>query len=406
MTGQEHEYSLLILLVGVLVCASVLARAALARIGLPAVVGYLLLGLLLSALDRELSLLSPLALGGLRFLSNAGLVALLFLVGLQSDPAALRSELRHAGWGWVGSVLPSALLGFLAARHLLGLDVTPSLVVATALTATSIGVSMAPWEEFGAVGTRRGALLLDIAELDDISGVIFMAVLLALLPVLAQGAAFTALPAMLVETAGALVLKFLAFAALCLLFARYLAHHIVSWSMRIAAPPYPMLMVGGIGFAIAAIAGWMGFSLAIGAVLAGLAFAGHRRRKQLVRSLRPSFEFFVPFFFIGIGLDVDTGVLGPALGVGAVLLVVAVVGKVVGTALAVAPGIGWRGALEVGASMAPRAEIAMVIMEHGRQFGVWAVPDTLFAAMALVSIATCAATPVVVRWMLRRWPTA
>jgi Kef-type K+ transport system membrane component KefB len=111
---------------------------------------------------------------------------------------------------------------------------------------------------------------------------------------------------------------------------------------------------------------------------------------------------FTPFFFVGIGLHIDPAMLTPALGLGAPLLDVAVLGKIVGTSLPALFTTGGSSALLLGVSMVPRAEIAMVIMQRGLMLGDWAVPARVFAAMALVSAVTCMFTPFVVHTLLRK----
>ena len=401
MTGQAQEYAFLILLVGALLVGSVVIRSALSRIGFSPAVGYLLLGVGVGALDHWFGFLSSPVRHSLEFLAHAGIVAMLFQVGLESDPAQMGRELPRAGWAWVGSVLPSGVFGYLAAHYLWGLGPVPSLFVATALSATSVGVSVEPWREAGAIHSRNGALLLDLAELDDVTGILFMALLLGIAPALIAGNNDILLPTIVV-LALVLCLKLGAFGAFCLVFAKFAAARLTRWALRLGPPPYPMLVLAGVAFAIAAIAGYIGFSLAIGAVLAGLAFTGNPDREQIDRSLAPVFALFAPFFFIGIGLAVDFGTIGAALGLGTVLLGVAVAGKFLGTALAVAPETGWAAAAVIGVSMVPRAEIAMVIMLQGRELGPRAVPEELFGAMAFVSMATCILAPVVVRFALAR----
>ena len=92
---------------------------------------------------------------------------------------------------------------------------------------------------------------------------------------------------------------------------------------------------------------------------------------------------------------------GRALGVGAVLLVVAVAGKVLG-GLAVVRAVGWTGGLLIGVSMVPRAEIAMIIMAEGRRLGAWAVPDELFSGMVVVSLGTSVLAAVATPLLLAR----
>ena len=111
-----------------------------------------------------------------------------------------------------------------------------------------------------------------------------------------------------------------------------------------------------------------------------------------------------PFFFIGIGLNVNPNLLVSALGLGLILLLGAFLGKFVGHGAPTWFTLGGSGAVLLGLSMAPRAEIAMIIMEQGLKLGPWAVPPEVYAAMVMVSAATCALPPLVVRPLLRRWP--
>ena len=97
------------------------------------------------------------------------------------------------------------------------------------------------------------------------------------------------------------------------------------------------------------------------------------------------------------------------LGIAGLLLAVAVVGKVVGAALParlLSGGVvaGWHGALLIGVSMMPRAEIAMVVMSEGRLLGDWAVPPELFSAMVLVVLATSIVAPLIIARMLAARP--
>ena len=65
---------------------------------------------------------------------------------------------------------------------------------------------------------------------------------------------------------------------------------------------------------------------------------------------------------------------------------------------------GFRGAVLIGVSMVPRAEIAMVIMSKGLSLGDWIVPSQVFSAMVLVTIITCIASPLAVQRLLKKWP--
>lgn len=394
------ERSIALLLTGGVAVLALLTRWGLQRLRLPAVVGFLLLGVLLRDVGDRFDLLGPAVLGNLDFLADLGLVLLLFRVGLESDPAGLRQQLRRASGIWVVNVGLSGLLGFAAARWLLGESTLGSLFVAVALTATSVAVPLAAWRECGALRSDDGRLLLDVAALDDLSTVALMAVLLATAGTLAGtgGAGLT-------EVAGAtasVLGRLLAFALACLLFARHLERHLTRFCRRVLPLPDAMLMLVAVGFLIAAVADLLGFSLALGAFFAGLAFSRDPDALRIDRPLTGLYDLFTPFFFVAIGLNVDPAALDAAAVAGPVLLAAAAVGKVAGTWLPAAPALGGRRALALAVSMVPRAEVAVVVMQQGRALGGSYVSATAYAAVVFTAAATCLLTPLVLRPLLAR----
>ncbi|MBE9103003.1 cation:proton antiporter [Vacuolonema iberomarrocanum] len=404
MIPTEQALILLILLIGLIVVLALLAKAGLERIGLPALVGYIVLGLLLHVADQRLQLFSAGEREVLEFLANIGIISLLFRVGLESKLNELVHQLRRASVILLGDILVSGLLGFFTAYGLLKLSLIPSLFVGTAMTATSVGITVSLWREAQAINSPNGELMLDVAEMDDISAVIMMALLLAVAPVLQSNPDATAIAPLLAQTAGTFCLKAIVFGASCFLFSRYVERSLTQFFQRIEAPPDPTIMVTGIGLITAAFAGLLGFSVAIGAFFAGLVFSRDPDAIKLDASFDTFYETFVPFFFVGIGLKVDLSAISAALGLGVILLIVAVLGKMVGVAVPTLMMSGGASAILLGVSMVPRAEITMIVMQHGLQLGDWAVPPQVFSAMVLVSAATTIMVPLVLRPLLQRWP--
>jgi Kef-type K+ transport system membrane component KefB len=171
------------------------------------------------------------------------------------------------------------------------------------------------------------------------------------------------------------------------------------------APDFILVLVG-IGFIIASLADLGGFSLAIGAFFAGLVFSRDDEVVKRESSFMPLYELFSPFFFIGIGLQVDPVALGSGLKMGIVLAALAFVSKILGNGLPVWFLRGIPSAALIGISMVPRAEITMVIMQHGLNQGSWAMPPRVFNAMVMVTILTCTISPILVQTLLERWPQA
>jgi len=391
-----------ILLVGMAVIASGLIEAGLRQLRIPAVAGYLLLGIVLSMVNDQWHFLNNPTRHAFSFLADIGVVVLLFSVGLKSHPGALARKLPQALKIWLGNMGGSALFGFIAGYYVLALPLVPSLIIATALTATSVGVSIAAWQSRQALDSDNGQLLVDVAELDDISAIALMALLFVMVPTLHQGQAGT-LSA--VTSAGAeFVAKFALFIAVCYLFSRYLEPRLTRFTARLEPAPNRMLTVVGVGFVIAAFANWLGFSLAIGALFAGLVFSRDPQAIRTEKSFADIYAFATPFFFINIGLHITPALIGTGTEVGLVLLVAAAAGKFIGAGLPALLTSGVTGATLIGISMIPRAEITMIVMHKAQQLGDWAMSAELYAGMVFVALTTCIGAPLILYRLLLRWP--
>lgn len=399
MIESAQTLPLVILLMGVALTLAILIKTLLAKIGIPALIGYLTLGFILKLLDVEWNFLSREAEEIFEFLAELGIISLLFRVGLESDVLGLLRQLPKALGILIGDVLISGFFGFLTAYFLLKIALIPSLFIAIAFTATSVGVSVSIWREKNAIRSRNGEILLDVAELDDIASVILMAFLFAVAPSLHNGNAISILSTLGITSQGFLI-KVIGFGALCLLFSRYVERNLTKFFSRIEKPPDPMLEVVGVGFIIAALAGLLGFSAAIGAFFAGLLFSRDSEAVKMDASFGALYELFTPFFFIGIGLNIDPRALNTGLVMGSVLLIAAVIGKLFGAGIPAFFATGWTGATLIGFSMIPRAEISMIVMQRGLILGDWAVPSNIFASMVFVCATTSVMVPIFLHYLL------
>lgn len=383
-----------------IVAAVILLRASLRSIGIPAIVAFLALGAAIQAVGGRIGF----AEGGaeaLHLLGKVGVAILLFRVGLESNPAELLHNLRSASWIWLGNVAVSFAAGYAAAHYLVGFEPIPSLVIGAALTATSVGVPGAVWCDAGKLRTDNGERFLDVAELDDVSGIVAMALVFAILPELRSAAPDAAL-VVAARRAGIILLKLAAFAAACFLYSRYVERHVTNLLSKLAPPADVLIGVVATALIIAGLAGMLGLSVAVGAFLAGLAYSRDPRSSKLDQSLATLYELFVPFFFISVGFSLHFGSLGPAAVPFAILAVTAVVSKLVGAGLPAIPFAGAYGAAVLGVSMVPRAEICLLIAQRAQRLGPEALPREGFTALVLISGLTVLAVPIVLRAMLRR----
>mgnify|MGYP006283569283 FL=1 len=399
---MEHafELSLAVLLAGLLIGLAIPIKCLLNRWGLPPMVGYVLLGLAIrAAAEAWPQLLEGIAGSSIEFLAEMGIIALLFRVGLESKLQDLLSQFSRATLIGLAAILVSGVAGFAIASWVLDASLTGSLIVGAAFVATSIGVPAGVWRETGRIGTRRGQLFLDIAELDDILGVTIMALLFAVAPVL-TGSGNGPIGPVLLKTTALVAGKLAGFGLLCLAFARYLERPFTRFTQRLEESPEPTLSTIAISLVIASVAGLLGFSVAVGAFFAGLVFSRDPDSLRSRTAFDVFYDLFVPFFFIGIGVSVLPTRIGPALLPALILLVTAFASKFVGTFVPALLHETPRGAALLGVSMVPRAEITMIIMQRGAHLSDDVLSETAYSAMIMVSIATCVVGPVLLRRLL------
>ncbi len=379
----------LLFLLGILVALFLGLKALLKVVRLPPIAGYLVLGWLLRYVGQELDLITPQLEGTLLVLSNIGISFLLFHVGLETHIRRLARYLGRAGIVAASEIFTSGLLGFLTA-YFFGLSLTASLFIGVALTATSIAVSTAAWSDTDLSKTRAGTILLDLAIIDDIVAILLMAILFSFIP-------FDQLDGLLIwKDISFFVLKFATLILLCYLFARFVEPTLVKEVVKYERMPDSMLTVLGLGLIIAAIAALLGFSFAIGAFFAGIAFSRDPQAVRMDASMQTVRDLFVPFFFFWIGFQVSFAALEGVWLFALVLVIAAIAGKFIGTWIPTRlVGLAARPATLVALATIPRASIALVIIERGLEMGV--VPEAAYTALVLISLVTCIGTPLILR---------
>lgn len=396
---MEEEYQILLTLGALLVLGPFL-KSLMLRIRVPALICYILLGFLISLLDAQWAFITPGFESTFSILAQVGVVALLFRVGLKSHTDKLLEKLPSASLIWVGDVLTNLVAGYVVSRYALNLSLETSLVIATAFSATSVAVSVSVWSELGKLRSDTGHMLVDVAELDDLSGVLLLAVLLAIIPALQSGN--DGLFSMVGTTSLMVLLKLGIFITGCFLFAHYMEARFTRFSRKVERSITDLtITILGAGLAIAVIAGYLGFSLAIGALFAGLAFSRDPQAVQTDGRFAYFYEFFTPFFFIHIGMQVDPGAVYSAFGLGMVLFMVAALAKFVGVAGVAGLLMNKKDAMLLGVSMIPRAEIALVVIYQCSKVGEDIISAEVFAAMVVVSLASSIFAPLLLRSLLR-----
>lgn len=400
MQKSEIFFPFLIMGLGGIIIFSIVLHVLHKKIKIPSLIGFILLGFCIKIIDSQFHLLNHDIKNIVQFLAEIGIITLLFRVGLESNLNGLLKQIGHASIILIGNIIFSTFLGYYVVYDLLQLGFIPSLFIAVALTATSVGISVSVWQETGKIESPTGELLLDIAEMDDIVGIILMSLLLFAIPIIIQSG-ITNLGQVLIKDSLVLVVKFFGFMLICILFSKYIEPFISSFFRQINQASDSMLVITGFGFIIASIASLLGFSYALGAFFAGLVFSRDPQAVKLESPFRSLYLFFTPFFFLHIGLLIQLEGLGSALWLGLLLLMLAIFGKLIGNGLFSLLVTDKKSALLIGISMIPRAEIALIVMQKGRGLGSQLLPSNVFSAMILVCMITCTVIPFILRQILK-----
>lgn len=358
------------------------------RAGQPAVLGELLAGVVLGA--SVFGLVNPND-HVLHFLAEVGVIILLFEIGLETD---LRSLLRTAGVSSVvaaaGVALPFAL-GYGACR-LLGLSNLVAVVAGATLTATSVGITARVLSDLGRLHEPEGQIVLGAAVIDDVVGLVILAVVAGL----ARGHEVTVVG---VATTTAVAFGFL---IATLVVGRFVVPPVVQFGSRIDLPGTPTMLAIVLAFGLASLAAAAGSALIIGAFAAGLLLRETPQAHAMEKGVAHLGHFFVPVFFTTVGAAVDIRALSPfdprnhqTLLIVGVLIAAAVAGKF----LAGYAPYWFRGKKAVvGVGMIPRGEVGLIFAQTGLAAGVFDAGT--FSAMTLVVLATTFLAPPLLRSML------
>jgi Kef-type K+ transport system membrane component KefB len=381
------------------------------RWGQPSVLGELLVGVIVSNLlppfigaEQIAFVRSDLTL---RVLAEVGVLILLFDVGLEADLRALvRVGSASLLVAMIGVAVPMGL-GWGAAMWLLpDRSSLVSLFIGATLSATSVGITARVLKDLDVTQTREGQIILGAAILDDVLGLMVLAVVSGLVTAAAAGGA---------EVSGLAIAGIFLRAVLFLGVTVALRHFFSNPLVRLVARtghPEVMLVVGlGLCFTLAFVAERVGLADIIGAFAAGLLLdpygTGVRTREEdatLAELLHPLASLFVPLFFVLMGLQVQLGSLASptVFGFGGLLIVCALVGK-----LACALGVLGHGInrLAVAIGMIPRGEVGLIFAGIGTRLTLEGQPllsPSLFSAVVLMVLVTTLAAPIGLRWVLKR----
>ena len=382
---------LFIQLAAILITARVAAELAV-RLGAPSVIGELAAGIILG--PSLLGWLEPTEI--IRLLAEVGIILLLFEVGLETDLGRLAKSGGRSVTVAIGGFVIPFLLGFGASRYGFGHDLLLAMFIGGTLTATSIGVTVRILRDLDRQNSREGQIVLGAAVLDDILGVLLLAVLYD----------FSLTGDLSALNLGKLALFIGVFFLIAPPLAKLLSYVIGHYHQLTQIPGLVATSVVSLVLVFGWLAHVVGAPELIGGFAAGLALSrrfflpfgaalarDHRFADEIERDMKPIVQLFTPIFFVTVGLSLDLREVDWtsafiwvfSLSVG----FVAIAGKVAGGYLLVREH--WLMRSAVGMAMVPRGEVGLIFAELGRAAGI--LDGQTYAAVVLVVAYTTLFSP-------------
>jgi len=383
------------------------------RLKQPAVLGELLAGIVLGNLIIfGVSQAEPLKTNEIiAALAEFGVIVLLFEVGLESD----LKEMVEVGW----SSLLVALLGVLV-PFFLGWAVSAYFIpdearlghifIGATLCATSVGITARVFRDLGKLATREARIILGAAVIDDVLGLLILAVVAGAIRAAGTGGA------LLFSDIALIAIKSVVFLIGSIALGQLLMPRLLRGAARMVSRGVLLTVALSFCLFLSWAAAKVGLAPIVGAFAAGLILddvhyqpPGGRKVRELHGLLQPVGTALVPIFFVLMGLKVDLRVFGgfDVLGFAIVLTLAAIVGKQICSLGVLERGVN---RLAIGLGMIPRGEVGLIFAGIGTTLMLQTetghtepvIGSTTFGAVVIMVIITTLVTPMALKWSLAR----
>lgn len=392
----EAQFIETIIGVGILLFAAKLMAELFLRLKLPIVLGELLAGMIVG----------PFALGAfitfdgeqllhinseIKILGEIGAIVILFMAGLEMTPKEfLKGGKASFTVGTLGVIVP--FVAGLVVFNMFGFDVFQSMLIATALTATSIAISIQVLSEFGKIKSPEARLIIGAAIVDDILAIAVLSVVTSI------GGDVSNIDVMDVTFT---ILQVLGFFAIMLIVSIVVVPRIITprlWKAKGSVEGIATALF----FGAAALAGTIGLSPIVGAFAVGMALSTTKVFEKVEGFIGKIGLIFAPLFFAIIGAQVDfTGIDLEVLMLSGIIIAVAVVTKLFGCGLPAWMFLKNRAqGMRVGIGMISRGEVGLIVAGVGLSTGV--LTSSVYSTMVLMVAATTIITPIWLKMDYRR----
>lgn len=385
---MEDQFIQVVIAVCVLLFAAKLMAELFVRLKLPIVLGELIAGMIVGpfAIGALLTVNgdSIVHLGSeIRILGEIGAIVILFMAGLEMTPREfIRGGKASFTVGTMGVIVPFAVGFFIF--QIFGFHAYQAMLVATALTATSIAISVQVLSEFGKLKSPEARLIIGAAVVDDILAIAVLSI------VTSVGGGGDAVD---VAEISFIILKVLGFFAAMAIVAIFVVPKIASSGMWKAGGSVEGV-VTAVFFGTAGLAASIGLSPILGSFVVGMALASSKVFDRVEHYISKLGLIFAPLFFAIIGAQVDLrGITPEILVLAAIVIAVAVATKLVGCGLPA-----WlflknkQQARRVGIGMISRGEVGLIVAGVGLTSGV--LTSNVYSTIVIMVAVTTLITPI------------
>jgi Kef-type K+ transport system membrane component KefB len=395
------DTSTIILQIAVILIAARIFGEFAAYFQVPAVIGELIAGVILG--PTLFGFIEP--HGVIRILAEVGIILLLFEIGLETDIGDLLDAGKKSVVVAIGGFSLPFILCFSLSHYWFELEILVSLLVAGTMTATSIGITMRSLSDLDRQNSKEGQIVLGAAVLDDILGVLLLAIL------------FDFSLNGQIDLAGAT--RILLFMIVFFLIAPTLAKSISYVIRRFESISKIPGIVPTTIVSLVLFLAWLSHAIGVPELLGGFATGLALSRRFFIpfgvalradpgfsshvhHQMKPIINLFTPIFFVTVGLSLDLSEINWVSHFFWVfsisLLLLAVVSKMLG-ALLIKENIARK--IVIGMAMVPRGEVGLVFAELGRSTGLFS--NEIYAAIIMVIAYTTIFTPFWLRLFYKQY---
>ncbi len=368
----------------VVLCLAALMTIVCQRLKQPVVFGYLLAGMIAGP-NIPIPLVADQVT--VRTLSELGVILLMFSLGLEFS---VRQVLRIAPRSGVVALAQAAVmmsLGYAMARAL-GWSRMESVYAGAAISISSTTIIVKAFAE-QRLQSRFTELVLGVLIMEDLIAIVLVAVLTAV----SAGSDVT------LVSLGVTGVRLVSFLAMLIVVGLFLVPRLVRAVVRIDRPETTLIVAVGICFAASLLALRFGYSVALGAFIAGSLIAESGEEKTVVQLVHPVRDMFAAIFFVSVGMMFDIAVIVRHWPAVVAFTAIVIVGNVfVVTVASFLTGHGPRISIQAGMSLAQIGEFSFIIAGVGLTAGV--TRDVVYQVAVAVSAITTLTTP----WLIRAAP--